>query len=82
MSIPNIYPYNLKLDTCDLACPLPLLKTKQALSTLPAGDILWVISNQASLSLDIKSLARQSGSLLLKEQQQDEFFHFYIQKVS
>ncbi len=81
MSISNLPAYHLKLDTCDLKCPLPLLKTKQALLTLPEGQVLWVISNQPSLALDIKSLLRQTQDQLLNEIQQESLFHFYILKT-
>ena len=86
MSIPNFSPiqdtftYDLKLDTCHLKCPLPLLKTKQALSGLNSGQILWVISDQASLALDIKTLMRQTQDQLIKEEKINNLFNFIILK--
>ena len=35
------------LDACGLHCPLPLLKTKQALAALAAGQLLEVRSTDA-----------------------------------
>lgn len=69
-----------KLDTRGLACPLPLLKTKQALYKLPSGETLWVISEQPSLALDIKTLLKQTQDILLEEKIEDGLFYFYIQK--
>ena len=69
-----------KLDTCGLPCPLPLLKTKQALYNLPAGETLWVISEQPSLALDIKTLLKQTQDVLLEEKVEDGLFYFYILK--
>ncbi|MFA6038046.1 MAG: sulfurtransferase TusA family protein [Legionellales bacterium] len=69
-----------KLDTRGLACPLPLLKTKQTLYNLPSGETLWVISEQPSLALDIKTLLKQTQDILLEEKIEDGLFYFYIQK--
>lgn len=80
MSISNLSHYDLKLDTCGLACPMPLLKTKQALYQLPPGMILWVISEQPSLALDLKTLLKQTQDELLKEKMEDGLFYFYILK--
>jgi tRNA 2-thiouridine synthesizing protein A len=80
MSISNLSPHDLKLDTRGLACPLPLLKTKQALYQLDRGKILWVISDQPSLILDIKVLVKQTQDQLLDEQHENGLFSFLIQK--
>ncbi len=81
MSISNLSPHDLKLDTRGLACPLPLLKTKQALYQLDRGKILWVISDQPSLVLDIKTLLKQTQDKLLAESQVEGLFSFLIQKM-
>jgi tRNA 2-thiouridine synthesizing protein A len=86
MSIPKISPFQDKftpdvtLDTCGHACPLPLLKTKQALANLHCGQILWVISQEASLQLDIKVLMNQTQNTLLATSTQADLFHFLILK--
>jgi tRNA 2-thiouridine synthesizing protein A len=86
MSISNLslshetFTYDRKLDTCGLKCPLPLLKTKQALFELPPGKTLWVISTQASLALDLKTLIKQTHDKLLRETHENELFHFWLLK--
>jgi tRNA 2-thiouridine synthesizing protein A len=80
MSISNLSPYDLQLDTRGLACPLPLLKTKQALYQLASGKILWVISDQPSLVLDIKTLLKQTQDQLLDEAHEEGLFSFFIRK--
>lgn len=80
MSISNLSNYDVKLDTCGLACPLPLLKTKQALYQIKGGEILLVVSEQASLSLDIKTLLKKTQDILLQECLEDGLYSFLIQK--
>lgn len=80
MSISKLPRFDVKLDTCGLKCPLPLLKTKQALYQLRKGQVLWVISDQPSLVLDIKTLLKQTQDVLLKEWQENAYFSFLLQK--
>lgn len=82
MSISNLSRYDVMLDTCGLACPLPLLKTKQALYQLDNGQVLLVVSEQASLSLDIKTLLKQSQDELIQEAHENGLFSFLIKKSS
>ena len=71
----------IKLDTGNMACPLPLLKTKQALHALHSGQVLWLISTQPSLLLDIKALVHQTHDQLLAQKQEGVSFHFLIRKA-
>ncbi len=87
MSISKVWPepdklsLAVKLDTSHLACPLPLLKTKQALCGLASGQWLWLISTQPSLTVDIKALVHQSKDHLLAQTQEGPYLHFLIEKA-
>ena len=47
------------LDACGLPCPLPLLKAKQALSTLDDGALLEVQATDAGSWQDFETFAAQ-----------------------
>lgn len=53
------------LDLRALRCPLPLLRLKQALNKLIAGDELLALTTDAGALLDIPAFLRQAGHVLL-----------------
>ncbi len=69
-----------ELDTCGLNCPLPILKTKKALSTMQSGQVLRVRSTDAGSSRDFQAFSKQTGHVLLEQSQQDAEFVFLIQR--
>ena len=50
-----------KLDLAGLNCPLPALKTRKALKTLPPGDRLEVLCTDPLAAIDIPNLIRETG---------------------
>jgi tRNA 2-thiouridine synthesizing protein A len=50
-----------KLDLAGLKCPLPALKTRKALKTLPPGDRLEVLCTDPLSVIDIPNLIRETG---------------------
>ena len=50
-----------KLDLTGLKCPLPALKTRKALKTLPPGDRLEVLCTDPLSVIDIPNLIRETG---------------------
>lgn len=69
-----------ELDTRGLACPLPLLKAKQALNTMASGETLRVQATDRGSQRDFRSFAEQSGHALLESTEQDGVFTYVIQK--
>ncbi|RUR36930.1 sulfurtransferase TusA family protein [Vreelandella populi] len=69
------------LDARGLPCPLPLLKAKQALAGLAAGQLLEVRATDAGSWRDMASFTDQSGHAMeAREQREDEYF-FWIRKA-
>lgn len=68
------------LDTSGLACPLPLLKAKQALVNLNAGDVLKVIATDGGSQRDFRSFAKLSGNQLLHEESVDGAYSYWLKK--
>ncbi len=67
MSSPQLPPawqneaFDQALDTAGLACPLPLLKTKLALSQMLSGQVLRVVATDAGSWRDIQAFAERAG---------------------
>lgn len=68
------------LDVSGLRCPMPLLKAKQALSSMDVGGVLKVISTDAGSWRDIPAFVDLTSHELLEKLQQDDCFIFYIVK--
>jgi tRNA 2-thiouridine synthesizing protein A len=70
----------LELDACGLACPLPLLKAKQSLRGLVAGDVLRVLATDAGSVRDFRTYAQLSGVELLASVERDSVYCYLLKK--
>lgn len=68
------------VDATGLACPLPLLKAKQALNKMATGQQLRVIATDQGSVRDFQVFAEQSGHILLQSQQFHGKFEYLLQK--
>jgi tRNA 2-thiouridine synthesizing protein A len=68
------------LNLRGLKCPLPALRTRKALSGLPADDILIVECTDPLAGIDIPNLLRQTGDSLEDTSRADEVITFRIRK--
>ena len=69
-----------KLDACGLACPLPLLKAKQALNGLDSGLVLEVVCTDRGSVRDFEVFAKQSGNELLRQEESDGQYTHWLKK--
>jgi tRNA 2-thiouridine synthesizing protein A len=69
------------LDASGLNCPLPILKTKKALSKMSTGQILDVISTDTGSVKDIQAFCNQTGNKLISTTEKDSKYIFTIEKV-
>ncbi len=71
---------DIELDLSGLTCPLPLLKTKQALNRLESGKVVKVLATDPGSERDFKVFAEQSGTPLLRFLKDDGHFHYWLRK--
>lgn len=69
------------LDARGLNCPLPILRTKKALATMAAGDVLEITATDPGSLKDLDSFCGQTGNEMLSSEQQGGEFLFRIRKV-
>jgi len=69
-----------ELDVKGLNCPLPLLKAKQRLNTMAAGDKLKVWATDAGSVRDFRVFCELSGNVLLESAERDGLFIYLLQK--
>lgn len=69
-----------ELDTCGLACPLPILKTKKALASLRGGQTLRVVATDPESMRDFAVFSQQMGHALLEAWTEAGRFWFVLRK--
>lgn len=69
------------LDARGLNCPLPILRTKKAISALASGDILEVTSTDPGSVKDLDAFCNQTGHEMLSSVQSNGAFVFRIRKA-
>ena len=70
----------LELDLRGLTCPLPLLKTKQALNQVEPGMVVTVHATDPGSWKDFHSFCELSGNELLKAEEREDGFFYQIEK--
>ena len=68
------------LDARGLNCPLPILRTRKAITALASGEILEVIATDPGSVKDISSFCAQTGHELLEHAEAEGNFVFRIRK--
>lgn len=70
------------LDLNGLKCPLPVLKTKKALSKLESGAELTVLTTDPMAEIDIPHFCQEHGHELLARLKTETGHSFQIRKGS
>ncbi len=70
-----------KLDCKGLLCPLPVIRTKQAIDKMTIGQTLEMISTDPGSIPDMQAWSRQTGHELLEHKKDNGLFIFYIRKA-
>ncbi len=68
-------------DASDLACPMPIIKTKQALERMKVGQILKMISTDPGSVSDMKAWTAKTGHELLGHEESGDQYIFYVRKT-
>ncbi|MDO3386307.1 sulfurtransferase TusA family protein [Gilvimarinus sp. SDUM040013] len=68
------------LDARDLRCPMPLLRAKQALNKMVAGDVLEVIATDAGSVRDLAAYCELSVHTLLEQREEEGVYIHIIRK--
>ena len=68
------------VDASGLACPMPIVRTSQAIDDLASGDVLEVISTDRGSITDIPSWADTLGHTLVDAREDGDKFVYLIKK--
>lgn len=73
--------HDSEIDLSGLNCPLPILRTKKALSAMESGKVLKVIATDPGAVKDFEVFARQTGHALLQSQENSGKYYFLLRKA-
>ena len=69
------------LDCIGLFCPMPILKTREALKAMAAGQMLEMTSDDPASEADMKSWTARTGHELLEIEKNGAVFRFVVRKT-
>jgi tRNA 2-thiouridine synthesizing protein A len=76
---------SLVLDTKGTLCPLPVLRTSQAIKRVKVGDVLEVLATDPGSKPDIAAWARMTGNELVgvtEEPSNPRVYRFQIRRTA
>ncbi|PLR82203.1 hypothetical protein CVD25_08670 [Bacillus canaveralius] len=68
------------VDAKGLACPMPIVKTKKAMTELETGQVLEIHSTDKGAKNDLAAWAKSGGHELLKHTEESDVLKFWIKK--
>jgi len=68
------------VDARGLQCPMPVIKTSQAMKPLASGQTLEVIASDRGALSDIPAWAKDMGHALKEQFEENEEYHFIVEK--
>jgi tRNA 2-thiouridine synthesizing protein A len=69
------------LDLTGLSCPLPIVKTAQAVRELSIGDLIEALATDPGSVSDFDAWCRSTGNELIERGEQDGVYRFVIRKT-
>jgi tRNA 2-thiouridine synthesizing protein A len=73
--------YDVFLDARGLVCPMPLIKTRQALMVVGRGATVCVLATDPDSVADFTNFCDATGHKLLSSEQRDGLFVYVIEKA-
>ena len=72
--------FDKELDARGLNCPLPILRTKKALTDMATGQVLKIMATDPGAVKDFQAFAKQTGNELLSSDAAGKDFIFFMKK--
>jgi tRNA 2-thiouridine synthesizing protein A len=66
------------VDARGLSCPMPIVKTAQAIKTLPSGELVEILATDAGSINDFVAWSRTTGHQLVEQSADGGVYRFVI----
>jgi len=70
-----------QIDCLGLFCPIPIVKTREAMRELTVGQVLEMLSDDPASKADMKSWSQRTGHELLGITQNGAVYCFLVRKT-
>ena len=70
-----------QIDCTGLFCPMPIVKTREAIRQMAVGHVLEMLSDDPASDPDMKSWAQITGHELVDVSRQGAVFRFLVRKT-
>lgn len=74
--------FDAELDASNMACPLPIIKAKKAVSALSAGQVIKITATDPGSVKDFAAFCSQTGNELMSSAESDGVYTYLIKVVS
>jgi TusA-related sulfurtransferase len=68
------------LDAKGLACPMPVVRAKKAITDMDSGQVLEIHATDKGSQADIAAWAKSGGHELVQQTEDDGVFKFWVRK--
>jgi tRNA 2-thiouridine synthesizing protein A len=68
------------LDARGLSCPMPIVKTAQAIKTIPSGGLIEVLATDPGSVKDFAAWSRTTGNELVEQTTDSGMFRFVLRR--
>ena len=72
--------FDQELDCQGMLCPLPIIKTKKAMHTMAVGEVLKMLSTDASSVIDVRAWTLQTGNELVSSTANEGLYTYFLRK--
>ena len=71
---------SVQVDARGLNCPMPIVKTAQAIKTVASGDTIEVLATDAGSVKDFAAWSKTTGNVMLEQTADGGVFRFVLRK--
>jgi tRNA 2-thiouridine synthesizing protein A len=69
------------LDCLGLFCPMPIVKTREAMKAMATGQVLEMLADDPASDADMRSWAKRTGNELLAVTKDGAIYRFLVRKT-
>jgi tRNA 2-thiouridine synthesizing protein A len=69
-----------QVDARGLSCPMPIVKTAQALKTVPSGNLIEVLATDPGSVKDFAAWSRTTGNELIEQSLDEGVYRFVLRR--
>jgi tRNA 2-thiouridine synthesizing protein A len=70
-----------RVDARGLSCPMPIVKTAQAIKTISSGELIEVVATDPGSVKDFAAWSRATGNELVEQSSDGAVYRFVIRRT-